>query len=117
MESVGGDTEDSEVRICIDGKQRCTSILFFVDGRIPFISPGTKEKFWYSKYGNKKSGKQLPPALIRKFEQITIQAVEYDGLKDAQQRDIFRELSSSFLLLYSLSCRLPLCSRSMHVER
>ena len=85
--------EDTELRICIDGKQRCTSILNFMDGKIPFISPSTKQKFWLSKFGNQKSGTQLPETLKRRFEQITIQVVEYDGIKDEQQRDIFRELT------------------------
>ena len=97
----------NESRICIDGKQRCTSILDFIDGKIPFVTRGTKEKYWYTKYGNHKSGRQLPESLKRKFDQITMQAVEYDGIKDEQQRDIFREPSSKHASIRVARLRIP----------
>ena len=78
-------------RICIDGKQRCTSLIRFMDGEIPFQSPKTKDKFWYSKYGERVSGYQLPESLKRRFDTIQIQAVEYHHISEEQQRDIFRE--------------------------
>jgi len=89
---VVSDVED-EVRTCIDGKQRCTSIQMFIEGKIPFISPATKEKFWYTKFSTgQRGGRALPGALKRKFDNISIQVVEYDGISIDLQRDIFREL-------------------------
>ncbi|ORY27368.1 hypothetical protein BCR39DRAFT_538518 [Naematelia encephala] len=95
MTSEAGD----ETRICIDGKQRCTAILHFMDGKIPFVSPNTGEKFWYSTLGIQgRSGRSLPDGLRTKFEQISIQAVEYDELKDEQQRDIFQRVQMGVAL-------------------
>lgn len=78
------------VRTCIDGKQRCTSIMRFLDGEIPFVSPSTNEKFFWM-MPDRNRGQILPPTLRRKFETMTVPAVEYDDLTDTQQRDIFRE--------------------------
>jgi hypothetical protein len=79
-------------RICIDGKQRCSSIMDFMSGKIPFLSPNTGEKFWYLKSPKMGSrGKICPVAMRTKFDMIQIQAVEYDGISDSIQRDIFRE--------------------------
>ncbi|GMK54663.1 hypothetical protein CspeluHIS016_0112490 [Cutaneotrichosporon spelunceum] len=81
-----------EERICIDGKQRCTSIRRFIDGRIPFISPKTGEKFWYTTYPGQKGGKPLSRLLKQRFDQLQIQIVEYSHLDLNQQRDIFQRV-------------------------
>ncbi|ORX34990.1 hypothetical protein BD324DRAFT_609725 [Kockovaella imperatae] len=86
------DPEADVQMICIDGKQRCTSIREFMDGTIPFQSPKTKERFWYTKYGDRKQGKQLPEALRRRFEMIQIPIVEYKDLSQEQMRDIFQRV-------------------------
>jgi hypothetical protein len=86
--------EGEEKRVCIDGKQRCSSIVDFISGKIPFLSPATGEKFWYCK--SPKMGaraKLCTPAMKTRFDMVQIQAVEYEGISDAVQRDIFRELS------------------------
>ena len=77
--------------VCIDGKQRCTSIRNFMDGSIPFVSPTTKVKYWWTKYGNAKRGMQLPELLKRQFESKIINSAEYSDISDTQQRDIFRQ--------------------------
>ncbi|KLT38448.1 hypothetical protein CC85DRAFT_289512 [Cutaneotrichosporon oleaginosum] len=81
-----------EVRVCIDGKQRCTSIQRFIEGRIPFISPNTREKFWYTDCPGQKGGKPLPIVLKQRFDQLSIQVVEYRHLDIHQQRDIFQRV-------------------------
>jgi hypothetical protein len=81
-----------EKRICIDGKQRCSSIMDFMSGKIPFHSTNTGEKFWYIKSPKMGArGKLCPLAMKNKFDMIQIQAVEYEGISDSVQRDIFRE--------------------------
>jgi hypothetical protein len=68
----------------------------FISGKIPFVSPNTGEKFWYVKSAKMgPRGKIAPVAMRNKFDMIQIQAVEYDGISDTIQRDIFRELSVS----------------------
>lgn len=88
-----------ERRICIDGKQRCSSVVDFMDGKIPFVSPATGRKYWYKKFDPAEKGELCTPAMKNKFDMIQIQAVEYDGIADSIQRDIFREP-----LVPTLSC-------------
>lgn len=85
----------NEKMVCIDGKQRCTSIVRFMDGEIPFVSPETKEKFWFKDGPGKR--KLLPIPLRRHFEQVNLPAVTYKELGEEQQRDIFRACSHLFL--------------------
>ena len=63
-----------------------------MDGKIPFIPPNSREKYWYANYGGGRSGSQVPDTLKKRFDRVQMQAVEYRGLSDIQQRDIFREL-------------------------
>lgn len=88
------DTQSGQdTRNCIDGKQRRTSITRFIAGEIYFKSPHTGQKFWYVKLAGQKGGQQLPLALKRRFDTVSVQVVEYDDITMAQQRDIFREFS------------------------
>ncbi|WVR03288.1 hypothetical protein IAU60_000279 [Kwoniella sp. DSM 27419] len=87
-----GDDDRGEIRICLDGKQRCTSIQQFMDGLIPFISPATGERFWYTKFGTNKKGRQMPDSMKRDFDMIQLMAIEYDRLPDDTQRDLFQRV-------------------------
>lgn len=89
------DEQGEELRVSIDGKQRCSSIIAFMDGAIPYISPATGEKYWYRKVTPGQRGQLCTPAMKSRFDMIQLQAVEYDGISDEVQRDIFRESSSS----------------------
>ncbi|KAL1409655.1 hypothetical protein Q8F55_003651 [Vanrija albida] len=93
------DNEDGEeIRVCIDGKQRCTSILQFMKGQIPFKG-ANGEKFWYAKYGTgQKGGQLLPAGLKRKFDNIALQVVEYDNIDSDKQRDIFQRVQLGMAL-------------------
>jgi hypothetical protein len=79
-----------DLRTCIDGKQRCTSVVNFMDGKIPFVSPYTRERYWFRTTPEQKRGRLLPDSLKRRFEQIQLQAAEYREITDIQQRDLFR---------------------------
>lgn len=85
------DDQGEELRVSIDGKQRCSSIIAFMDGTIPYISPSNGEKYWYRKVKENTRGQLCTPAMRARFDMIQIQAVEYDGIADEVQRDIFRE--------------------------
>ncbi|EIW73182.1 hypothetical protein M231_07438 [Tremella mesenterica] len=89
--------EQSETRVCIDGKQRCSSIARFMNGEIPFLAPKSKQKYWYTNYGNPRH-KLLPEALRRRFDQIVLQVVEYDNLPEDMQRDIFQRVQLGMAL-------------------
>ncbi|ODN80489.1 hypothetical protein, variant [Cryptococcus amylolentus CBS 6039] len=81
-----------EKYICIDGKQRVTSIIRFMDGEIPYSRPGSKEKFWWSDVGAPGKRKVLPGPLKKLFEKIKLPSVTYKELRDDQQRDIFQRV-------------------------
>jgi len=75
-------------------------------GTIPFVSPYTKEKYWYVLYENKRNSKELPAALKKKFDNLQLSLVEYREITDQQQRDVFRE-----------SCCAPRDARTQHPDR
>lgn len=79
-----------EKRVCIDGKQRCTSVVSFYDGKIPFKT-ASGHRLWYTAPGVR-GGQVLSQALKRKFDQISLQVVEYPNPTMAEQRDIFQRV-------------------------
>lgn len=89
--------EAAEKRVAIDGKQRCTSIQRFMDGEIPYKTM-SGEKFFYRTGSGR--GKQLPKSLKDRFDMLQIIVVEYDGVAESVQRDIFREYALSTSLTY-----------------
>jgi hypothetical protein len=90
--AIERDDNGDEKRVCIDGKQRCSSIVDFISGKIPFLSPATGERFWYCKSVKMgTNGKLATQAMKSRFDMIQIQAVEYDFIPDTVQRDIFRK--------------------------
>ncbi|KAG5650584.1 hypothetical protein H0H81_011723 [Sphagnurus paluster] len=46
--AVTEDEEGQTIRVCVDGKQRLTSIQQFCDGQIPHKDILTKHQFWYT---------------------------------------------------------------------
>lgn len=86
------ETTGEEKRTSIDGKQRCTSILRFIDGEVPYIAPDKTKYYYRLGEGVPRTAKELPPALKTRFDMISLVIVEYDDISDDVQRDIFREL-------------------------
>ncbi|PVG02211.1 hypothetical protein CPB86DRAFT_870502 [Serendipita vermifera] len=94
---VEGKNQD-EKRICIDGKQRLTSIQKFIDGHIPHKDSVTGTKYWSPKAT--KDGKHhkqgrlhiLPERLMSQFHRRQIVCIEYYNLKEEQERDIFNRV-------------------------
>ncbi|PUU74802.1 hypothetical protein B9Z19DRAFT_1132544 [Tuber borchii] len=76
-------------RVCIDGKQRLTSIRKFVDGEIPVLD-GRGQKWFFVDVGAGKTPKRVLPATIKaRFLQTEILCVEYDSLGPEQEEDLF----------------------------
>ena len=92
--AIETDDQGKDSRNSIDGKQRCSSIIAFMDGEIPYVSPSNGEKYWYRKVKPNTRGELCTPTMKSRFDMIQIQAVEYDGISDDVQRDIFRESCS-----------------------
>ncbi|KAL0572538.1 hypothetical protein V5O48_009417 [Marasmius crinis-equi] len=87
------DDDGAETRICIDGKQRLTSIHLFMDGIIPHKDHYTSELLWFKDNGDGKTKKTILPEKYRKiFSNKQIVCVEYLELRDQDERDIFRRV-------------------------
>ncbi|KAG0636321.1 hypothetical protein HOY80DRAFT_925899 [Tuber brumale] len=75
-------------RVCIDGKQRLTSIKRFVDGDIP-VFDNKGQKWFYVDNSGKATKKVLPSGVKARFLQTDILCVEYDSLGTEQEEDLF----------------------------
>ncbi|KAL1744739.1 hypothetical protein HDZ31DRAFT_37920 [Schizophyllum fasciatum] len=96
-------TEDGEEkRTCIDGKQRLTSLHRFMDGQIYPIHRRTGEKYWYKDVGgtskNRVARKLLPEKYRKSFAKKQIVCVEYDGIDDTEEREIFQRVQMGMAL-------------------
>ncbi|KAF8885193.1 hypothetical protein BD779DRAFT_695327 [Infundibulicybe gibba] len=80
-----------EKRTCIDGKQRLTSFIRFIDGAIPYKDSNTHHKYWYSK-PKSKAFKLLQQNLKSRFDNKQIVCVEYDDITHEQEREIFQRV-------------------------
>ncbi|KAJ7179057.1 hypothetical protein C8R46DRAFT_622941 [Mycena filopes] len=91
------DEEGSPIRICVDGKQRLTSIQRFMDGQIPYIQgeEGKKDRHYYfTAPESMKNGQKLPlpDDMKERFALNKITCVEYRDLTPAMQRVLFQRV-------------------------
>ncbi|KAF5313905.1 hypothetical protein D9619_013062 [Psilocybe cf. subviscida] len=99
--AVNVDEDGAETKTCIDGKQRLTSIHKFMDGLIPHKDPFTGEKLWYKDIntGGRGPKKQLLPEKYRRlFANKQIVCVEYQGITDPDEREIFQRVQLGMAL-------------------
>ncbi|CAL1701770.1 unnamed protein product [Somion occarium] len=86
-----------ETRVCIDGKQRLTSIMKFMEGEICHKDSYTGERLWFKQPSSTKKP-LLPKQYILQFENKQIPCVEYDTLNDDQEREIFQRVQMGVAL-------------------
>ncbi|KAI0356390.1 hypothetical protein OH77DRAFT_1401547 [Trametes cingulata] len=90
------DDEGEEVRCCVDGKQRLTSIQKFFDGQVSVSSHKhweTGKSWWYRRPTTQKNAKlEVPEKWKKDFAQKTITCIEYRGLSKTLERDIFQRV-------------------------
>ncbi|KAF9233060.1 hypothetical protein BU15DRAFT_90488 [Melanogaster broomeanus] len=79
--AVSFQEDGSELRTCIDGKQRLTSIQRF-----------TNERLWFKPSATNARRKILPQQLRTQFSHKQIVCVEYCDLNDDQEREIFQRV-------------------------
>ncbi|KIM74460.1 hypothetical protein PILCRDRAFT_828156 [Piloderma croceum F 1598] len=91
--AVSSSDDGSELRTCIDGKQRLTSIQRFMDGLVRFTDKDslTNQKLWYKQVGNTKR-KLLPKQYMQQFAYKQITCVEYETISPDQEREIFQRV-------------------------
>ncbi|KAI0246291.1 hypothetical protein BJV78DRAFT_173348 [Lactifluus subvellereus] len=82
-----------ETRLCVDGKQRLTSIQKFFDGQIAYRCPKTKKMWWYTtSTATRVSRAEIPPHDKREFAQKLITCIEYRHLSAAAEREVFQRV-------------------------
>ncbi|KAG9099070.1 hypothetical protein FS749_002206 [Ceratobasidium sp. UAMH 11750] len=92
-------TEDSsgnQTRICIDGKQRLTSIRRFLDGLIPHKDG--KMSFYFKQADSTKTVRLLPEPLRKQFRNKTLVCIEYRELSPMHEREMFQRVQLGMAL-------------------
>ncbi|KAG7091635.1 hypothetical protein E1B28_010656 [Marasmius oreades] len=89
--------DGSETKTCIDGKQRLTSIHLFMNGVIPHRDADTGRQYWFDN-ANSKQRELLPERYRSIFSNKQIVCVEYQELKDTDERDIFTRVQLGMAL-------------------
>ncbi|KAH7913136.1 hypothetical protein BJ138DRAFT_1059555 [Hygrophoropsis aurantiaca] len=85
--------DGEEIRVCVDGKQRLTSIQKFFDGLIPHRDAQTKKNFWFTRTEQQKSTRlEIPEDWKRRFADTLITCVEYHNIAPGTERDIFQRV-------------------------
>ncbi|PPR07034.1 hypothetical protein CVT26_005235 [Gymnopilus dilepis] len=91
--AVQHDSEGHEVRVCVDGKQRLSSIRKFIDGEIPHIDTRNKKKYYFQVSPKVKDTRTLIPTRLRNvFFDKKITVVEYHGIEPGMERDVFQRV-------------------------
>jgi hypothetical protein len=81
-----------EVLVCLDGKQRLTSVKRFTDGQIPCHDRYGQK--WYFRQAGKpvRCRSYLPQAVQAEFLRRTFTCHEYVGMSEEQERDLFQRV-------------------------
>ncbi|KAH7888574.1 hypothetical protein F5I97DRAFT_1803315 [Phlebopus sp. FC_14] len=91
--AVQKDEDGETVRVCVDGKQRLTSIQKFLDGLIPHRDSHTKKSFWFVRSEAQKATRaEIPEEWRRRFAETRITCVEYYELPPGTEREIFQRV-------------------------
>ncbi|KAG9096580.1 hypothetical protein FRC06_008520 [Ceratobasidium sp. 370] len=88
--------EGERVKVCIDGKQRLTSIQRFMDGYIPVKIDG--KSWYYQRNGARTAGKLIPEGFKKQFAAKQLLCVEFENLTEATERDIFQRVQLGMAL-------------------
>ncbi|KAH6874803.1 hypothetical protein BKA70DRAFT_1128822 [Coprinopsis sp. MPI-PUGE-AT-0042] len=99
--------DGSETKICIDGKQRLTSIRRFMDGQVRIavfhvlfvLTCLTAEKWWFKESPpGQKARKVLPEKLRKTFANKQIVCVEYQDISEDDEREVFQRVQLGMAL-------------------
>ncbi|KLO14629.1 hypothetical protein SCHPADRAFT_850808 [Schizopora paradoxa] len=92
-------TEEEVVRVCMDGKQRLTSVQMFYSGQIPYKDPRTGKKFYYTIPEHQKGKRALVPQKFKDiFAKKLLNFVEYRDISETVERDIFQRVQMGVTL-------------------
>ncbi|KAJ2936737.1 hypothetical protein H1R20_g346, partial [Candolleomyces eurysporus] len=85
-------------RVCIDGKQRLTSIKRFMNGEIAYRDPDTKKKTWFKKTAPNQKRTLVSEEWKRKFRAKTLTFYDYENINPSQERMIFQRVQLGTVL-------------------
>ncbi|KAF9258648.1 hypothetical protein L218DRAFT_824021, partial [Marasmius fiardii PR-910] len=89
--------DGSESKTCIDGKQRLTSLHLYHSDLFHRFDRDTGRQYWFVNPNNK-HGELLPERYRTIFSNKQIVCVEYQELKDTDERDIFTRVQLGMAL-------------------
>ncbi|KAG6890539.1 hypothetical protein C0992_000799 [Termitomyces sp. T32_za158] len=93
------DDPNEEVRVCVDGKQRLTSIQKFCDGQIPFKDPKSKKQWWFTLPQSSRTVKaELPEIHRERFLDHLLTCVEYRNLAPGAEHEVFQRVQMGMIL-------------------
>ncbi|KAF7332078.1 DUF262 domain-containing protein [Mycena kentingensis (nom. inval.)] len=90
------DEEGVPIKICVDGKQRLTSIQRFMAGQLPYSLSKNKRFFFSSP--DKQSRMLIPNEYKKRFEEKLIRCEEYTQLTAEMEHEIFRRVQEGMPL-------------------
>ncbi|KAH9875142.1 hypothetical protein J1614_004632 [Plenodomus biglobosus] len=86
----------STTYVCVDGKQRLSSVRAFIKGMIP-CHDHRGEKWWFSDEGGRRR-KVFPDATQRAFLNKDFVAYQFEGLSQEQEEDLFARVQMGMTL-------------------
>ncbi|KAF6752687.1 hypothetical protein DFP72DRAFT_1171547 [Ephemerocybe angulata] len=84
-------------RVCIDGKQRLTSLQRFMDGEIPFRN-SQKKKVWWKKTEPQQRRVLVDENFKSEFVAKSMYFIDLEGITEAQERAIFQRVQLGTIL-------------------
>ncbi|KAJ7498833.1 hypothetical protein FB451DRAFT_11880 [Mycena latifolia] len=90
--AVTMDEDGVPTRVCVDGKQRLTSIQRFLDGQLPYIQSKKQHYYYTTPESTKGQRLQIPDRDKEEFVKKKITCVEYSQLTPAMEREIFQRV-------------------------
>ncbi|KAF2465892.1 uncharacterized protein BDR25DRAFT_318039 [Lindgomyces ingoldianus] len=83
--------------VCVDGKQRLSSVRAFIKGMIP-CHDYRGQKWWFVDPSNKPSKRILPEAARKEFLGKDLVSTEFSGLTPEQEEDLFARVQMGMQL-------------------
>ncbi|OSD02329.1 hypothetical protein PYCCODRAFT_1467972 [Trametes coccinea BRFM310] len=90
--------DGAERRVCVDGKQRLTSIYRFIAGEIPYKDAFTGERFYFKVDSKSAKGQILPERYRKMFLNKQIVCMEYQDITPENEREIFQRVQLGMAL-------------------
>lgn len=92
------DAHPIKMQTAIDGKQRLSSIIEFMAGKIPYKDP-RGVIWWYPvREAKDRRGRILTQKLKDRFDNWSLLCIEYEGLNRQQEEDLFARVQQGMAL-------------------